>query len=161
MPEVTVTWRDGGRKPESPAGWPDTRDDVGSNGTYLVGDDRTLIVGATIAGTLPGQAGPRILPEDEMGTLEAPPSRIPRVEDPQGWKADSRHQQEWLRACKSGRQPSASFDYAASLTEMVLLGNVALLSGEKIHYDRETGKVTNVPAANKYLRRHYRDGWNL
>lgn len=161
MPALTLTWRDGGRKPEPPAGWPAPRGDVGSNGSYLVGEDRTLIVGATTAGTLPGQAGPRVLPEDEMGGLDRPESRIPRVKDPQGWKADSRHQQEWIRACKKGEQPCASFDYAAQLSEVVLLGNVALRAGQEIRYDREAGEITNAPEANRYLSRDYREGWSL
>ncbi|MEF8788365.1 MAG: Gfo/Idh/MocA family oxidoreductase, partial [Planctomycetota bacterium] len=48
MPPVTLTWHDGGRKPEPPEGWPESREDVGSNGTFLFGEDRTIVVGQTI-----------------------------------------------------------------------------------------------------------------
>jgi hypothetical protein len=44
---------------------------------------------------------------------------------------------------------------------MVSLGNVALRVGEKINWDAKNMKVTNVPEANKYVRREYRAGWSL
>jgi hypothetical protein len=68
---------------------------------------------------------------------------------------------EWISACKAGKQPSASFGYSAPLTEMVLLGNVALLSGKPIEWDSRKMEVTNVPEANRYIRREYREGWAL
>ncbi|MEZ0274906.1 MAG: gfo/Idh/MocA family oxidoreductase, partial [Roseimicrobium sp.] len=46
------------------------------------------------------------------------------------------------------------------LTEFVLLGNLAIRSGQTISWDAENMKVTNVEAANKYIKRAaYRDGW--
>jgi len=44
---------------------------------------------------------------------------------------------------------------------MVLLGNVALRAREKIYWDADNMKVTNVPEADKYVRREYRAGWTL
>lgn len=44
---------------------------------------------------------------------------------------------------------------------MVLLGNVAIQAGTKIQWDRKQMKVTNAPAANRFIRREYRKGWNL
>ena len=37
---------------------------------------------------------------------------------------------------------------------------VALRAGKKILYDGPNMKVTNVPQANDFLRREYREGWN-
>jgi len=161
MPPVTVTWYDGGRRPPRPDDWPDTREHVGSNGTFFIGEKCTMALGALTAGTHPGQAGPRLLPESRMRT-NPPPKTIPRVRSSQRtWHERSRHEQEWVRACKKGKQPCAGFDYAGPLTEMVLLGNVALLAGKPIEWDRKKMKVTNEPDANRYLRREYRDGWAL
>ena len=50
---------------------------------------------------------------------------------------------------------------AGAVTETILLGAVALRAGKKIMYDAENMKITNIPAANKYLYREYRKGWEL
>ena len=51
--------------------------------------------------------------------------------------------------------------YAARLTEVMLLGVVALKAGRKIEYDGANMRVTNVAAANQYLERAPRPGWSL
>jgi predicted dehydrogenase len=161
MPAVTVTWFDGGRKPPRPPELPATREHVGSNGTFFIGDKCKMALGGLIAGTHPGQAGPRLMPEHLMGSSR-PKQTIPRVRsDKKMWHERSRHEQEWVAACKKGRQPCSSFDHAGPLTEMVLLGNVALLAGKPIEWDRKKMKIVNEPAANKFLRREYRSGWTL
>jgi hypothetical protein len=59
---------------------------------------------------------------------------------------------------------------AGPLTEMVLLGNVAVRSSAlqkengrpvKLLWDAAGAKVTNVPAANQFLTMEYRKGWEL
>jgi hypothetical protein len=73
------------------------------------------------------------------------------------------HEMNWVNAIKEGKQAIAPFDYAAPLTETMLLGIVALRTGQgrKITYDGNTMTVTNAPEANQFLRREYRPGWNL
>jgi hypothetical protein len=44
---------------------------------------------------------------------------------------------------------------------MVLLGNVAVGDQRKIYWDSQNMRVTNIPDANKYIRRDYREGWTL
>ena len=46
------------------------------------------------------------------------------------------------------------------MTEIMLLGNVALLVGEKLTYDFRTGRFNN-PKANALLKREPRKGWEL
>jgi len=41
----------------------------------------------------------------------------------------------------------------------MLLGVVALRAGKKISYDGASMRVTNVAAANDFLKRDYRQGW--
>ena len=43
----------------------------------------------------------------------------------------------------------------------MLLGVVALKTGKKIYYDGSNMRVTNLPQANDYLRREYRQGWSV
>lgn len=91
----------------------------------------------------------RIIPESAMQSIEKPPKTIPRIK-----RAD--HFQEWVRACKGGPKPGSNFDYSGPFTEMVLLGNLAIRSGKKIEWNGEEMKCTNVPEANKYLKKVYR-----
>jgi hypothetical protein len=67
----------------------------------------------------------------------------------------------WVMACKGETQATCPFDYAAPLTEVMLLGIVALRAGQgrKIRYDADRMEITNVPEANAFLSRDYRAGW--
>ena len=161
MPPVTVTWFDGGRKPPRPPELPKTRRHVGSNGTFFIGEKCKMALGPVISGTRAGQAGPRLMPESLMASAR-PKQTIPRVKfDRTIWVQGSRHELEWITACKKGRQPCSSFATAGPLTEMVLLGNVALLAGKPIEWDRKKMTILNNPAANNYIRRPPRPGWTL
>lgn len=55
----------------------------------------------------------------------------------------------------------ANFDYSGPLTEMMLLGNIALRTGKKLEWDGVNMKFTNSPEADRYLHREYRQGWTL
>jgi hypothetical protein len=90
-----------------------------------------------------------------VADAEAVPQTHPRIADT--------HQMNWANACKTGGEASSPFDYAARLTEVMLLGIVALRTGQgkKIHYDADAMRVTNVEEANRYLTREYRPGWEV
>jgi hypothetical protein len=56
--------------------------------------------------------------------------------------------------------PSSNFDYAAPLAEFVSLGNLAIRSGQTIPWDAKAMRVTNLEAANRFVKRPaYRAGW--
>ncbi len=92
--------------------------------------------------------GPQSLEDEYVGT----PETLPRVVD---------EDVEWIAACKGGPAALGSFDYSGLLTELVLLGNLAIRTGEKLEWDGENMKATNCPAADQYVRREYRKGWEL
>ncbi|MEE8452943.1 MAG: Gfo/Idh/MocA family oxidoreductase [Thermoguttaceae bacterium] len=161
MPPVNVHWYDGGRRPPRPKELPDTREFLGSNGTIFVGEKGKLVFGAITAGTNPGQAGPRLMPESLMRDYRPPQSTIPRVAGTGKWVKASRHVQEWIRACKGGKPACSRFEIAGPLTELALLGNVALLSGKTLQWNVADLNVENEPEANRYVRRPYRKGWQL
>ena len=71
------------------------------------------------------------------------------------------HEQDWIRACKSGKAAGANFDYSGPLTEVVLLGNIAKRMDRKLNWDGGNMKVTNVLEANEWVRLPYREGWEL
>jgi len=161
MPPVTLTWYDGGRRPPRPEEFPPTRPTVGSNGTLFVGEKGKLTFGGLTAGTNPGQAGPRFVPESLGDTYQRPKQTIPRVPAKEKWVESSRHIQEWIRACKGGRPACARFEVTGPLAEIVLVGNVAVAAGKPITYDVRAGNVADVPEADALLRRTYRKGWSL
>jgi hypothetical protein len=98
---------------------------------------------------------PRIFPAPMVAEAERVPQSITRI--------TTSHEQNWYDACKGKGTASSPFEYAAPLTEVMLLGLVALRTGpgKKIYYDGEAMRVTNVPEANAYLTREYRAGWSL
>jgi predicted dehydrogenase len=72
------------------------------------------------------------------------------------------HFEEWVRAIKGGDAPLSNFtDYAGPLAEMVLLGNLAVWSGQKIEFDFETLKSKNVPGLERLIKPEYPKGYTL
>jgi len=143
LPPVTVTWRDGKNEPPRPKELEESRKLPDQGGLYY-GDKGTIL--------LPHGGNPRLIPESQMKGFKAPPRSLPRDVD---------HYQEWIRACKGGSKPLSNFDYAGPLAEAILLGNIAALAKQKLQWDGPNMKVTNMPEANKFLRREYRKGWTL
>ena len=84
---------------------------------------------------------------------------IPRNEH-QG-DGDKRHHLEWITACKGGPAGYSDFDIAAYLTEIILLGCVALRVGKKLEWDGIAMKARNAPEAASIVRREPRKGWTL
>jgi len=95
---------------------------------------------------------PRLLPKSLHDSFGEPAKQLPRI-------ANQQHELNWVAAAQGKTQASSPFEYAARLTEVMLLGVVALHAGKKIQYDGENMRVTNVPAANGFLKRDYRTGW--
>lgn len=93
--------------------------------------------------------------------LEAIPQIIPRNE----FKGDSdhRHHLEWLAAIKENNPAMcySRFAIGAQLTEIILLGCVALRAGQKIEWDGARMEATNCPHAEKFIKRKNRHGWVL
>ena len=63
------------------------------------------------------------------------------------------HYSNWIDTILTGKgKPTANFDYAAPLSESVLLGVIAArYPGKKIKWDSSEGKVTNLKEANPYV----------
>jgi len=143
LPPVTVTWNDGNRRPERPEELEEGRKLPGQGGLYY-GDKGTILA--------PHGGNPSLIPYSRMREIKMPESFLSRGVN---------HYQDWIKACKGGPKPLANFDYSGPLSETILLGNVAALAGEKLYWDGPNLKITNLPGANKHLRRKYREGWKL
>jgi predicted dehydrogenase len=145
MPPVKLTWYDGGLVPPKPEELGDEKVDP-AGGVLYVGSKGKL-VHETYG------ANPRLLPKSAHDAYSAPPEKLPRIK--------TSHEMNWVEAIKGKAETSSPLEYAARLTEVMLLGIVSLRAGGKIHYDAVNMRVTNLPDANQYLRRDYRQGWSL
>jgi len=92
------------------------------------------------------------------GDVKLPEQKLPR----RGGDSDMEMKKEWVEAIRKNnyRIALSNFDYAGLLTEVVLLGNVAIRAGRKLTYDGPKMKFTE-PEADKFLQREYRTGWKL
>jgi hypothetical protein len=70
--------------------------------------------------------------------------------------------QEWVDACKAGTQAGSSFaQHSGPLTQMVLLGNLAVRTGRPIEVNPDTGEVMTAGIPTEYITPVYRKGWTL
>lgn len=147
---VDLTWYDGRLLPPRPAELEDGRALPGS-GALIIGEKGTIMHGSH------GASEVRIIPEVKMREYKRPAKSIPRVK--------GTHEQDWIRACKEGFDgtPACSnFDYGGPLTEMVLLGMVAIQTKDQIlKFDSKEMKFTNNDKANALLHKDYRKGWEI
>ena len=153
MPAVDVYWYEGGLLPDRPEGVPaDEKLGDGGNGSMFVGDNGVLTTGCYGDKTRLVPASDNKARRDEVAKIEPV---IPRVHA-------QNHHRDWVRSCKDGKPAASNFEYAVPLTEMVLLGNLAVRSGQKVDWNASEMRVTNnVPNVEQYIRRDYRQGWTL
>jgi predicted dehydrogenase len=147
LPAAKWTWYDGGLMPLLPPDLEATRK-LEPNGTLIVGSKATVFADTYYASA-------RIIPEVKRRELAPtlPAKTLPRVE--------GGHFAEWVRACKGGTPAGSNFEYAARLTETVLLSNVAVRARRPIEWDSAAMKVTNLPEANQYVTKPYRPGFGI
>jgi hypothetical protein len=69
---------------------------------------------------------------------------------------------EWIEAAKNGKQSSANWAYGGPLTQICLLGDIAIRNrGVLLEYDAKKGRFKNSETANALLSRHARSGWTI
>ncbi len=96
------------------------------------------------------------LPEDRRTEVPDPPKVLPR--------AHGGPIEDLFYACKNGTVPCSNFPGAsAPLTAFALAGHLAQFAGvgKKLEWDVEQMKVINMPEINRYVRREYRQGWEV
>lgn len=149
MPALKLVWCDGGLRPPRPPQIKDS-DLMGDNGHLLIGEKGIINT---------DWSKWRIYPEKLAKEYGEPPKKLERSPG---------HHQEWVNACKGGPKAGSNFDWAGPMTEVVLLGNVALrtqlrerLTRSVLQWDSEKLAFSNVPEANQFLRREYRQGWSV
>ncbi|MHC4526625.1 MAG: Gfo/Idh/MocA family protein [Planctomycetota bacterium] len=138
MPPLRLVWYDGGLKPPRPAELESGRE-LPASGNMYIGDKGIILDN-------------RIIPEKKMNAYKLPPKTLKRRSGTWG---------EWVEAIRGGEPASCNFDWASIITEAVLLGNIAIRTGQKLDWDAEGMRFTNHELANMYVKEPYRSGWTL
>ncbi|MBX3436371.1 MAG: Gfo/Idh/MocA family oxidoreductase [Planctomycetaceae bacterium] len=135
---VKMTWYDGNMIPKEIHG-----QRVPPNGVMFVGSEGMMFA---------DYSNYRLFPSEKFAGFQPPE---PTIAPSPG------HHAEWIAACKGGVPGLCNFDYSGPLTESVLLGNVAYRCEQEIEWDAANLKATNCPEADKYIRKEYREGWEV
>ena len=140
MPALSLTWYDGNMIPKEVAG-----EKVPGAGVMFIGSEGKMFA---------DYGRYKLFPKDKFEGFEPPPQTIAK---------SIGHHAEWIKACKDNKVEDAlcNFDYAGPLTEAVLLGNVAYRTGKVLEWDAKNLKATNCPEADKYVRKNYREGFEV
>ena len=131
-----------------------TYDKLPSAGALIVGDKGKLFspddYGARFFVCMKGKN--EYVAGDQEEACKAVPQTIPRSPG---------HMQEWFRMMKEGTPSFSNFDIAAYLTEIILLGCVALRVGEgrRMEWDGPNMTSPNIPEAAQFVKRNTRAGW--
>jgi predicted dehydrogenase len=191
LPEVEITWYDGGLLPKRPGQLPPGTGlmDDGLGGCIFVGSKDILFCGC-------GGVGKQLL----SGRVPKVTQTLRRIPGAKGY-VDGPHEQDWIRACKespgSRTEATSNFSYSGPFNEMVLLGVLAVRlqglnkilewDGEKMefanigtseelkvvtsdefeiieghpHFDTQYATFNARETAREYIRHNYRTGWTL
>jgi len=142
LPACTLTFHQGENKPEiwTKKGIPQWKDGhlfIGSKGMLLSNYSKYML-----------------LPEKDFTEFKPPAQTLPRI-------PNHNHHGEWLDCIRTGKTPSANFNYGGILTEANHLGNVAYRVGKKLQWDHVAMRCPNAPEADQYLHYPRRKGWEL
>jgi len=141
---VRLNWYSGGLMPPTPEVLPASAA-LPRRGVMFVGTTGVMVCG--------GAGGKAVIyPEAHAQTIQTPEKTLPR---------SAGHHRDWVDSIKGGPAASSEFGYGAKLTEITLLGLVAMRTGKVIHWDAAAMKAVNCPEADQIVRGQYRQGWSL
>lgn len=139
-PPLTLTWYDGGQRPD-PALAPGVT--LAENGSLFVCERATIYSPNEYGGNA------QIIGDGQWPDVQ--------VEESPG------HFAEFVRAIEGGPPAKSNFpDYAGPLTETVLLGNLAIWAdGPRLEWDPGAMRVKGASELDPLIRPQYREGWSL
>ncbi len=143
---VTLHWYSGTEKIPRPEGFDPQEPNV-RIGAIVVGDRGMMVYGSH------GASHVHLVPDKLMADFQRPPKRLPRGLE---------HHRDWIDAIRQGRKAGSDFSYGGPLTELGLLGIIAIkMPGVKLEWDAAQMRFTNSSEANQLLHKPYREGWTL
>jgi predicted dehydrogenase len=141
---LKVTWYDGDARPPAEVMAIMDAGKFPDQGSVYIGTEGVLVHKHT--------STPMLYPREKFATY-----RYPKLEPRNHWY-------DFIDCCLKGGdvRPTANFDYAAPLTEAVLLGCLATaFLGENLTWDADGLKIPNHADANALVTRQYRPGWEI
>ena len=154
-PPLDLFWYDGSMRPPTPEELEADNKDLPTEGMMFVGDKGKILAGFR-------GDDPHIIPEKKMQEYRAAEKLPGAGRQPQPSQARRDAGALWVAACKGGQPTYGDFLLAGPISDAFTLAAVSLrLGGKRLLFDAASGKVTNLPEANKCLTREYRPGWEL
>jgi hypothetical protein len=146
-PSINFFWYDGGMLPPQPLELEEDGKELSSiQGSMFVGDNGKIYNG-------------RLIPESKAKAYGQPPA--PEGRGRGSGSAPRDDWGDWIKACKGGPKPDGNFLNAIGVTDLHNLATIALRTRSKVEFDPVAVRITNNEAANKFLTREYRKGWEL
>lgn len=154
--EIELTWMDGGLMPDRKLAKMPPELELPRSGSLFIGEEGNMVLAHV--------GGPRLYPLEKFKGFAYPKE--------QGLS----HWHRWVDAIFAGEKTSDGFHYAGPLTETVQLGNVATRfaapdldpvtgrmddKGKTLQWDAAAMKIPNLPEAENYLTKTYREGWEI
>lgn len=141
MPPVVVKWFDGCCHPPRPKELEEGIEMPGA-GQLLFGSKGVMMDGTDYC------ENPHLIPRSANRGFKRPPKTLPRVANG--------HYQNWLDGIRGKVDaPCSNFEHAGPLTEIVLLGAVAVRSRSAFNWNAETMTCDN-PSAQRFIDKTYR-----
>lgn len=147
FPALQLDWHSGDQPPEV----------AEICGNRKIGDDEggAVIIGTRGVishGTYPAQ-NLALQPDELKAEAARVPATLPELR--------GSHEAVWIAACKGEGPVSSDFAFAAKLTELTHLGNLAIHLGGRIEWDAAAGRASNRPEADALIKMPRRPGWEL
>lgn len=125
------------------------REDLGA----IPADYQLPVAGSVLVGEL----GSLVIPHVALPTLfladGSQPTDLPTIDSVD-------HYTQWADACLGNGETTSHFDYAAPLTETVLLGTIGIRFPEQeLIWDAKALEITNNADAQQRITKTYRKGW--
>ena len=144
---VKIIWHDGDFAIPTPDDLKKQNRQANGIGAIIIGEKGKIMHGSHGAG------GPHIITQELLKDWKRPGETIPRVKD-------GNHHMDFLNAVREGRPAGSSFEYGGALSEIGLLGMIAIRrSGKRLEWDAKQMKFTNDAEANAFITPAYREGW--
>ncbi|MEN6453023.1 MAG: Gfo/Idh/MocA family oxidoreductase [Prolixibacteraceae bacterium] len=143
---VNVFWYEGGIRPATPGSLVKKERKMPVEGVMFVGEQGSVLANY-------GYEDPVLL-DVKDGDQIASSVIVPKV----GMEDQTT---EMIAAFRGGKPSRGSFENVQTVAESICLGNLAIRMNDRLEWDSEYLKVSNLPEANPYLSRIYRPGWEL
>ncbi|MEI6177748.1 MAG: Gfo/Idh/MocA family oxidoreductase [Verrucomicrobiota bacterium] len=136
-----ITWYDGSAHPPAEIIAQTGKTKLPQSGSILIGTEGVIL--------LPHQQVPEIFPVEKFKGYQ-----LPRVKG-------CNHYGQFIDACRGEDKTTADFAYAGPLTEAILIGGIASrFQNTTLKWNSPELKF-DLPAANAFVRRDYREGWKI